>query len=256
MELKNLIVETKDWVRLVTIARPPANAWSLEAFLEFESVLDQVESDPEARVMVITGAGDQCFSAGFDVSDFMNSDRSSPKGQELFRRLDRFAKPTIAAINGHALGGGCELAMACHFRIMSDHPRARIGCTELNLGIIPAWGGIMMMTRLIGRSRALDLILLGKKLSAREALEIGLVDKVCDPADLITEALDYAARLAERPPLAVGCVLKSLAVGIYEGTDEALQMDLESIARLSKTADAAEGITAFLQKRAPVFQGK
>lgn len=256
MELKNLIVESKDHIRLVTINRPPTNAWTLEAFLEFESLLDSVENDREARVMVITGSGDKCFSSGFDVTDYENVDKSAPKGQEVFQKVDRFTKPTIAAINGHALGGGCELAMACHFRIMADKPKAKIGCTELNLGVIPAWGGILMMTRLIGRSKALDMILLSKKITAREALEIGLVDRVVEPENLMEEAMEYAGLLAGRPPIASGCVLKSAAAGVYQGVDQALKIDLESVEMLSKTMDAEEGVRAFLEKRDPVFKGK
>jgi enoyl-CoA hydratase/carnithine racemase len=256
MELKNLIMDKRGHVRIVTINRPPSNAWTLEAFLEFESVLDELENDRETRVVVITGAGDKCFSSGFDVNDYANVDKSTPKGQELFRRVDRFPKPTIAAINGYALGGGCELAMACHFRIMADNPKAKIGCTELNLGVIPAWGGILMMTRILGRAKALDMILLGKKITAREALEIGLVDKVTDSENLIRDAMEYADLLAARPPIAVACVLKAVSAGIYEGVDRALKIDLESVEMLSRTRDAEEGVRAFLEKRPPVFKGE
>jgi len=256
MELKNLIVEKKGHVCVITINHPPANAWNLETFLEFESVLDEVENDNNVRVVVITGAGEKCFSAGYDITDFANAEKTSPMGRELWRRVDRLAKPTIAAINGHALGGGCELALACHFRIMADNPKAKIGLVELNLGIIPGWCGTQTLTRLLGRSKALDMILLSKKLSAREALEIGLVDKVSAPEDLMNDAMEYADRLAERPPIAVRGVLKAVTAGIYEGFEAGLKAEAEGIDLASKSEDAKEGSLAFLQKRPPVFKGE
>jgi enoyl-CoA hydratase/carnithine racemase len=162
----------------------------------------------------------------------------------------------IAAINGVALGGGCELALASHFRIMSSDAKAKIGLTELNLGIIPAWGGTQRMTRLLGRTKALDLILFGKKVDAVEALEIGLVDKVSSPGQLMNDAVELAGRLAERPPIAVACVLKAIAAGIYEGIDEGLRIEQESSRLLGQTQDAREGFIAFLEKRQPNFKGE
>ena len=256
MALENLVVEKKDHVCLVTINRPPANAWNLEAFLDFESVLDEVENDKDIRVVIITGAGEKCFSSGYDVTDYANLDKSSTKGQELWRRVDRFIKPVIAAINGYALGGGCELALACHFRIMEDRPKAKIGLTEVNLGVIPGWGGTQMMPRLLGRSKALDMILLSKKIGAQEALQIGLIDKISTPGNLIKDVMEYANLLAERPPVAVSCVLKAISAGIYEGIDQGLKVELEGTQTVSKTEDAKEGTMAFLQKRPPVFKGR
>lgn len=256
MELENIIVEKKGHVSTITINRPPANAWSLQAFVDFESALDHVENDKEVRAIIITGAGEKCFSAGYDVTDFANIEKSSPLGQKLFRRVDRFEKPTIAAINGHALGGGCELAMSCHFRIMADKEKAAIGCTELNLGVLPGWGGTQLMPHLVGRSKALDLILLSKKLGAQEALEIGLVDKVAAPEDLMKDAMEYAELVAARPPIAVACVLKAMSAGKYEGVDQGLKVELESVKLVSKTEDAREGTMAFMQKRTPIFKGE
>jgi len=185
-----------------------------------------------------------------------NSPKTDPKGRELWRRIDRFPKPVIAAINGYALGGGCELAMSCHFRIMIDAPNAMIGLTELNLGIIPGWGGTQRLTRLVGRAKALDMILFSKKIGALEALKIGLVNKVSAPEKLMDDTLGFAERLAERPPIAVGCVLKAMAVGAYEGLDEGLKAEAEGAGIVGKSADCVEGFTAFMQKRKPVFTGK
>jgi enoyl-CoA hydratase/carnithine racemase len=139
---------------------------------------------------------------------------------------------------------------------MADFPKAQIGLTELNLGIIPGWGGTQYMTRQIGRSKALDLILFSKKIDANEALRIGLVDKVSTPDELMNGALELAALLAKRPPIAVSCILKAIAAGIYEGIDEGLKVELESVSLLRKTNDAREGILAFLEKRPPEFKGE
>jgi enoyl-CoA hydratase/carnithine racemase len=256
MTQKNIHLEKKDAIRIITIDHPPANAWNLATTQEFEQVLDRVERDPDTRVVVITGAGEKCFSAGFDVSDTDNASQTNRLICELWTRVDRFSKPTIAAINGLALGGGCELAIACHFRIMVDHPKAKIGLPELNLGVIPGWGGTQRMSRLIGKARALDLILFSKVLKAPEALGIGLVNQLSTPGQLMDDALKFAGRLAERPPIAVSYVLKAMAVGDYEGIDAGLKVELESAQTLVQTEDAREGFTAFLEKRDPVFTGK
>ena len=140
MELENIILTKEKYLATITINHPPVNAWNWATTQDFERVLDAVENDSDVRVVIITGAGEKCFSAGFDVSDAANSKKTSPKARELWRRVDRFPKPVIAAINGYALGGGLELAMCCQFRIMVNTPRAMVGLTELNLGIIPGWG--------------------------------------------------------------------------------------------------------------------
>lgn len=256
MAQENINLEKKDFISIITIDHPPANAWNLATAQEFEQVLDQVESDPDTRVVVITGAGEKSFSAGFDVSDMENASQTNPLICKLWTRVDRFPKPTIAAINGVALGGGCELAMACHFRIMVDHPKAKIGLPELNLGIIPGWGGTQRMSRLIGKARALDLILFSKRMTAPEALEIGLVNQVSAPGQLMDDVLEFAGRLAARPPIAVSCILKAMAAGAYEGIDAGLKVEFESAATLAQTEDATEGMIAFLEKRDPVFKGK
>ncbi len=256
MGRKNILVQTNDHICTLTIDHPPANAWNLQTLEEFEAALCEAEDDRNVRVVIITGAGEKCFSAGFDVRDAANAATTGPKGQELWKRVDRFRKPVIAAINGVALGGGCELALASHFRIMSTGPKAKMGLTELNLGIIPAWGGTQRMTRLVGRSKALDLILFSKKVDAGKALEMGLVDKVSPPGQLMKDAIEFAGRLAERPPLAVACVLRAIAAGMYEGIDRGLGVEEESRRILSQTSDAREGFIAFLEKRKPEFKGE
>jgi len=256
MEYNNFIMENKGHISIVTINHPPANAWNLATMEEFEHIVDDLENDANTRVVIITGAGERCFSAGFDVSDNVNAHKTTPKGREMFRRIDRFPKPVIAAINGYALGGGCELAMCCHFRIMAEAPKTMIGLTEINLGLIPGWGGTQRLTRLVGKAKALDMILFSIMINAQEALEIGLINRVSTPEKLMDDAFELAERLAERPPVAVSCVLKAIAAGIYEGLDEGLRVEAEGSDIVGKTEDCAEGMTAFLEKRKPVFKGR
>ncbi|MBN1614008.1 MAG: enoyl-CoA hydratase/isomerase family protein [Deltaproteobacteria bacterium] len=257
MEFENIILEKKGHVGILTINHPPANAVNLATLLDMQNALNDLESDKNIRAIIFTGAGEKGFSAGFDVSDAANGDKCSYIGTGLWTRIDRLTKPTIAAINGFALGGGCELAMACHFRIMVDAPKALIGLPELNLGIIPAWGGTQRMTRMLGRAKALDIILFSKRLTAPEALAIGLVDKVSAPGEVLKDALEMANLLAERPPLAVSVVLKSVSDGLEYGTDAGLRAEFEGVTRVIGTSkDAMEGFAAFLEKRKPNFKGE
>jgi enoyl-CoA hydratase/carnithine racemase len=207
-------------------------------------------------VVVVTGGGEKCFSAGFDVSDAANSRKTSPKGRELWTRIDRFVKPVIAAINGFAMGGGLELALSCHFRIMVDDPKATVGLTELNLGIIPGWGGTQRLTRVVGKAKALDMILFSKRLDARAALEIGLINQVSTRESLMADTMDFAGKLARRPPLAVMSVLKAISTGVYEGLAAGLQAEEEGSALVGESRDCAEGFSAFLEKREPNFTGE
>jgi enoyl-CoA hydratase/carnithine racemase len=256
MSDKNIILEKRENISIVTINHPPANAWNLVTMEEFEKVIDAVEQDKETRVIIITGAGEKSFSAGFDVSDAANAAKTSPKGKALWTRIDRFPKPIIAAINGFAFGGGLELAMACHFRIMVDHPKVTVGLTELNLGIIPGWGGTQRLPLLVGRSTALDMILFSKRIGAQEAMKIGLINQISAPGKIIEDALAFAQKLAERPPIAVSCVLKAMAAGLYEGLEQGLRVEDEGTARVSQSKDCIEGFTAFLEKRQPIFKGE
>ena len=256
MELENIELEKKNHIAVITINHPPANAWNLATMLDFEKAVDDVEADKEVRVVILTGAGEKCFSAGFDVSDAANSHETSPKGRDLWRRIDRFPKPVIAAINGFALGGGLELAMCCQFRIMADGPKVLLGLTELNLGIIPGWGGTQRLPLIVGKAKALDMILFSKKIDAKEALKIGLVNQISPPEKLMEDVFAFADRLAQRPPIAVSCVLKAMAAGSYQGVDEGLAVETEGSAIVGQSKDCIEGFTAFLEKRDPVFTGE
>jgi enoyl-CoA hydratase/carnithine racemase len=256
MTSENIILEIKNHIALITFNHPPVNAWNLATMEEFEQAIDAVEKDPDVRVVILTGAGEKCFSAGLDVSDAANSAKIGPMGRALWERIDRFDKPVIAAINGFALGGGLELAMSCHFRIMVDAPKAKVGLTELNLGIIPGWGGTQRLLRLVGRAMALDMILFSKTVSAAEALEIGLVNQVSSPENLMDDAFAFAEKLAEKPPIAVGCVLRAMSAGDYEGLEKGLFVETEGTVLVHESKDCLEGFKAFLEKRKPVFAGE
>ena len=256
MKLENIILTKEAHLATITINHPPVNSWNWVTMQDFERALDETENDADVRVLIITGAGEKCFSAGFDVSDAANAHKTSPKARELWRRIDRFAKPVIAAINGYALGGGLELAMCCQFRLMADTPEARVGLTELNLGIIPGWGGTQRLPLLVGKAKALDMILFSRKINATEALEAGLVNQVSAPGSLMDDARALAAKLAARPPLAVGCVLRAIAAGAYEGLDAGLKVEEDGSKIVGQSEDCKEGFSAFLEKREPEFKGK
>jgi enoyl-CoA hydratase/carnithine racemase len=254
MDYQNITYSKQGYIAILTLNRPPANSVSLATLIDINKALDEAEHDQEVRVLVVTGAGEKGFSAGFDVSDAANGDKSGPMGQEVWTRIDRYSKPVIAAINGYAFGGGCELAMACTFRVMQEN--AKIGLTELNLGIIPGWGGTQRMPRLLGKSKALELMLFSKRISAQEALEIGLVDRVSKVGDLMKDVMEMAEFLSKRPPLAVKAVLNAVNAGIEKGLDEGTKVELQGSNIVAKSTDAIEGFTAFMQKREPTFKGE
>ncbi len=255
MELENIIIEKKENVAIVTINHPPANAWNMATMQDFEKALENVENDADVRVVVLTGSGEKCFSAGFDVSDAMNAATTAPLGRTLWRKIDRFNKPVIAAINGFALGGGFELALACQFRFMVNTPKAKLGLTELNLGIIPGWGGTQRLSSIVGKAKALDMIFFGKKIGAEDALEAGLVNQISEEGKVIEDAMEFANKLAKRPPLAVSAVLKAMSAGEYEGIDEGLKIEEEGSDFVATSKDAIEGFMSFLEKREPNFTG-
>ncbi len=256
MAYENLNVEKEGHVCIITLNHPPVNAWNLGLMEDFEKAIDEIENDQDVRVLILTGGGEKCFSAGFDVSDAANAHKISPKGREIWTRVDRFPKPVIAAINGFAMGGGLELALSCHFRIMVDDPKATVGLTELNLGIIPGWGGTQRLTRIVGKAKALDMIMFSKRIDAKEALSIGLINQISTRDRLMDDAIAFAEVLAKRPPLAVGAVLRAISAVDYSGLEAGLKVENEGSAIVGKSKDCVEGFTAFLEKREPVFTGK
>jgi enoyl-CoA hydratase/carnithine racemase len=255
MSYESIIVETKDYITTITLNRPPMNAVNNVLRTEFLQAVQEIEKSKDTRAVIITGAGDRGFSAGMDLSDMANIGKG-PDGNQIMNEISRSSKPYIAAINGHALGGGCETALACHFRFMTDNPKASIGLTEVNLGITPGWGGIQRLPRVIGKPKALDMILFSKRLTGPEALAIGLIDKVVPAADLMKEATAFAQTLAKRAPLSVAAVLVGMSVGRDKGIDEGLKVDREWSGKLGASSDAREGMGAFFEKREPKFTGE
>ena len=256
MAYENLIFEKKGHICIVTLDHPPVNAWNWGMMSDFEKAVTEVENDKDIRVMIITGNGEKAFSAGFDLSDAAGAPKTSPKGRELWTKLDRFNKPVIAAINSHVLAGGLELALSCHFRIMVDDPKLKLGLTELNVGIIPGWGGTQRLTRIVGKAKALDMILFSTYINPRQALEMGLINQLSKSDSLMADAVQFAEKLVKRPPLAVACVLKAISTGEYKGFEQGLKAEEEGTVIVGGSKDRLEGFSAFLEKREPVFTGE
>ncbi len=252
-----VLMDQKGAIAILTINKPKANQLSHDVFETMRKYLDSLEMDKNIRVLIITGSGDKIFCAGADLSqgfgDF-NAVDFLKRGQDVWNKIEDYSKPVIAALNGHALGGGCELAMACHFRLMKKG--ARIGLTETNLGIMPGYGGTLRLPRLVGRAKALELMLFGTQLEAEEALSLGLVHKAYDEQGYMDEVIKFAEEIAGRPPLAVKAILKVLSAGPSMSPEMHLKMEREELAKLFTTKDCMEGMMAFAQKRKPEFKGE
>jgi len=257
---KTLIYEKKDNIGLLTINRPDKlNAISNELTAELRSLLDELEKDNDLRVVIITGAGDKAFVAGADIKELVERDsrlgrQVSSERQEIFSRIENLPVPVIAAVNGYALGGGLEIALACNIRVCSE--KAQFGAPEVKLGIIPGDGGTQRLPRLVGLGRAMEMILTGDFIDAQEAYRIGLVNEVVPAEDLMGRAMELAKKIASRPPLAVRYAKE--AVNRSQEGDTASGFALESYlhALTCTTEDKREGVAAFLEKRKGKFKGK
>jgi enoyl-CoA hydratase/carnithine racemase len=258
MAYENLIVEQEENIGIITLNRPPANPINLAVLNELDEVFSKWEKDKTVRAIIITGAGERGFSAGFDLKTAGTPDgeKAMSRGQEVFSRIEKYPKPVIAAINGFALGGGCELAMSCHFRIMLDSEKVFMGQPEIDRGIIPGWGGTQRLPRLVGKTKALEMLLLGTRVNAPEALNIGLITRVSQPGQLMNDAKDFANTLAKKAPVAVQVILDAVTRGLETTTDQGVKIELEGSQRVSKTKDAVEGAMAFIEKREPIFKGE
>jgi enoyl-CoA hydratase/carnithine racemase len=258
MAYENLIVEQKENVGIITLNRPPANPINLTVLNELDEVFTMWEKDKAVRAVIITGAGERGFSAGFDLKTAGTPDgeKAMSRGQEVFSHIEKYPKPVIAAINGFALGGGCELAMSCHFRIMLDSEKVFMGQPEIDRGIIPGWGGTQRLPRLVGKTKGLEMLLLGTRVNAPEALSIGLITRVSQPGQLMSDAKEFADTLAKKAPVAVQVILDAVTRGLETTTDQGVKVELEGSQRVSKTKDAMEGAIAFIEKREPHFTGE
>ena len=258
MAYANLIVEQEGNIGIITLNRPPANPINLTVLNELDEVLTKWAQDKAVRVIIITGAGERGFSAGFDLktAGTPEGEKSMSRGQEVFSRIEKCPKPVIAAINGFALGGGCELAMSCHFRIMLNSQQVVMGQPEIDRGIIPGWGGTQRLPRLVGKTKAFEMLLLGTRVNAPEALSIGLITRISQPGQLMNDARELARTLAKKAPIAVQIILDAVTRGLETSTDQGVRIELEGSQRVSKTKDAMEGAIAFIQKREAVFTGE
>ena len=258
MAYENLVVEQEENVGIITLNRPPANPINLAVLNELDEVLTKWVQDKAVRAIIITGAGERGFSAGFDLktAGTPEGEKSMSRGQEVFSRIEKYPKPVIAAINGFALGGGCEMAMSCHFRIMLNSEQVVMGQPEIDRGIIPGWGGTQRLPRLVGKTKALEMLLLGTRINAPEALNIGLITRVSQPGQLMNDAKELARALAKKAPVAIQVILDAVTRGLETTTDQGVKIELEGSQRVSKTKDAMEGAMAFIEKREPVFTGE
>jgi enoyl-CoA hydratase/carnithine racemase len=257
MAYETLIVTSEEHAGVITLNRPPANAISEPLMRELNAALTGFEGDEAIRAIIITGAGDRIFCAGADLgSAFAGGEVESfiRFGTGVLRRIERFPKPVIAALNGHALGGGCEIAMACHLRLLKEG--ARMGQTESNLGIIPGYGGTQRLARLIGRTKALEYLLLGTQIPANECLALGLVNRLCKEGETLNDARALANQLAKRPPIATRLIIEAVDEGLDAPIEKGLDIEVRAFLKSLRTDDAAEGIQAFFAKREPEFRGR
>lgn len=251
--------QKEEGIGILTVDRPPVNAISTEMVQEIGQAFRELENDDDVQVIIITGGGNYAFIAGADVKEMDGIDPAKGydlvrAGQKVFLEIERGSKPTICALNGMALGGGNELAMACDIRIASD--RARFGQPEVNLGLIPAYGGTQRLSRLVGKAIAKEMIFTGRTLRAQEALKIGLVNQVVPDGEELRAAKDMAMQMMSKAPVAVRMAKKSINEGLDANYEKALEIEAECFREVSKTEDLVEGIKAFLEKRQPEFKGK
>jgi enoyl-CoA hydratase/carnithine racemase len=250
----------EDRVLLITIDNAPVNALSPQVMAELDETIEDFSGEANLKVAIITGGGQLAFVAGADITEFTKLTNASEarrfvgQGQRVFTKIAQCPKPIIAAINGLALGGGMELAMACHMRIMGD--RAKMGQPEINLGIIPGWGGTQRLTRIVGRAKAVELILTGDQITAQEAYRLNIVNKVVPAGEVLKTAKDLAKKISQKGGMAIHAAMESVRMGLHMQLTDALSYEADQIAILVSTEDAKEGITAFLEKRQPAFKDK
>jgi cyclohexa-1,5-dienecarbonyl-CoA hydratase len=248
-------VERDGALAIVTIDHPPANAISRAVVAGITQALAEAEADPSCRALILTGAGPKFFAAGADITEFGASGGDTiASGQELTLAMERSRLPIVAAVNGIAFGGGCELTLACDVRVASS--AARFGQPEIKLGIIPGWGGTQRLPRVIGRTAATDLLFTGDPIDSARALSLGLVSRVVEPEELLEAARDVAARYATQAPLALSATKRAIAAGLDRPVADGLDVERGEFVALFSSADAKEGITAFLEKRPAKWTGR
>ncbi|RLC99547.1 MAG: hypothetical protein DRI77_02550 [Chloroflexi bacterium] len=262
-EWENIQVEVEDKVAVLRINHPPVNSFNAQVVTELEQAVDEMVADDGVKVIIITGGGTRAFVAGADIPEikeqFENPDAAGvsefvERGHRTFLKIERSPKPIIAAINGFCLGGGLELAMACHMRVCSD--QARLGQPEINLGIIPGWGGTQRLPRLTNKGQAIELILTGDMISAQEAYRVGLVNKVVEHDVVLEEAQELARKIASKSRFPTTAALRAISKGLELSIEEGLEVEAEQFVILREKEDPREGLSAFLEKRPPQFKDR
>ncbi len=253
-----LLVEKENSIAVITINRPDKlNALNKAVLEELNKALDEIESDTTIKSAIITGAGPKAFVAGADISEFkgLNKEQAmalAQQGQDVFWKIENSAKPIVAAVNGFALGGGCELAMSCHFRLASDN--AKFGQPEVNLGLLPGYGGTQRMVQLIGKGKAMELLMSANMIDANEAKTLGLVNYVTSPETLLDETKKLLTLINSKAPLAVASCIRA-ANAVFDETKNGFAVEIEEFGNCFITKDMMEGVGAFLEKRKPNFTG-
>jgi enoyl-CoA hydratase len=259
MEFENIRIEKRPPLAIVTLDRPKVlNALNVATLNELEAACSELGGDTSIRVVLLAGAGERAFAAGADIRELaqLSADEGKAfalRGQAVFRAIETLGKPVIACIQGFALGGGCELAMACTLRVAADN--TRLGQPEVKLGIIPGYGGTQRLPRLVGRGAALKLLLTGAVVDAPEALRIGLIDELVPAAELMKRAEALALEIAANAPLAIAGAIRAVDEGLDLPLDQALMVEAAGFGELCGTSDKAEGVQAFLEKRVTTWKG-
>jgi len=264
-EWQYIRTEVADRIAILTVDHPPVNSFNLQVLAELSEAIDELLASDEVKALVITGGGTNAFIAGADIPEIKGlldqpaegyeaARQFIEKGQSLFLEIERSPKPIIAAINGFCLGGGLELAMSCHMRICSD--RARLGQPEINLGIIPGWGGTQRLARLAGKGKAIEFILTGDMLTAQEAFRLGLLNKVVPAGAVLKEARGLARKIVTKSKFPVAAALRAITDGLAVPIEDGLRIEAEQFVGLAETEDIREGVSAFLEKRRAEFKDR
>ncbi len=254
-----LLVQTENGICTVTINRPEKlNALNKAVFDDLDTIVDDIQHNPDIKSVIITGAGTKAFVAGADITEFNGFTKEQAKalakrGQDIFFKIETSSKPIVAAVNGFALGGGCELAMACHFRVASDN--AKFGQPEVNLGLIPGYGGTQRLVQLVGKGKALELLISAQMIDAHEAKQYGLVNYVTTPESLLQRTKEILTIINSKAPLAVAACIKA-ANAVFDETKDGYHAEIEEFGNAFATEDMKEGTAAFLEKRKADFKGK